>query len=193
MTQGMLFVRLDDATARQFHLAEADQRDGASCTFTDADGFALGTARLRRVATDTVELSDPEIFTAEQRYRVLRPDMIDGYAVSRGEVLRRREQEAFRKRVGDAWGWRCAITGETVREVLEAAHLQGKSWRAGANRAEDGILLRLDLHRLMDRGLLRIEDGVVRISVGGYAALDGVELSKDKAVGRMRTKLSRSK
>jgi predicted restriction endonuclease len=78
--------------------------------------------------------------------------------------------------VGDAWGWRCAITGEAVPEALEAAHLPGKSWRAGDNRAIDGILLRADLHRLLDAGLLRIEDGIVRISIGSYAQLDGTLL-----------------
>ncbi|MEO3474090.1 HNH endonuclease signature motif containing protein [Roseomonas sp. CAU 1739] len=172
----MIFLRLDDPDATQFHLAGAERLDGTRCTFTDTDGQALGHAIIRMVAPDTLELADAQMFSAGQGFRVLREDMVTAVAVSRGEVVRRREQAAFRRRVGEAWGWRCAITGETVREVLEAAHLPGSSWRAGDNRAVDGILLRLDLHRLMDAGLLRIEGGSVRVSVGNYAALDGAQM-----------------
>lgn len=169
----MLLVRLDDPKASAFHLGTAEERDGQRCMFTDGDGVALGEATLRMVARDTVELHEVVALAEADRYRVLTPDVIEARAVSRSEVVRRREQSTFRQRVGEAWGWRCAITGEAVREVLEAAHLPGTSWRGGDNRAEDGILLRLDLHRLLDAGLLRIEQGVVRVSVGGYAVLDG--------------------
>ena len=100
---------------------------------------------------------------------------------NQGLALLRPEQAAFRQRVGDAWGWRCAITGEDVPEALDAAHLPGLSWRAGNNSATDGILLRADLHRLLDEGLLRIVDGVVRVSVGSYAALDGRPIGLPRA------------
>jgi hypothetical protein len=60
--------------------------------------------------------------------------------------------------------------------VLDAAHLPDTSWRAGENEAIDGILLRADLHRLLDAGLLRIDDGVVHVAVGNYAVLDGMRL-----------------
>ena len=60
--------------------------------------------------------------------------------------------------------------------MLDAAHLPGTSWRTGENEATDGILLRADLHRLLDAGLLRIDDGVVRVAAGSYAALDGTRL-----------------
>jgi hypothetical protein len=94
-------------------------------------------------------------------------------AVRVRDVEQRPEQAAFRERVGAACEWACVITGETVREVLDAAHLPGSSWRAGANAASDGVLLRADLHRLLDAGLLRIDNGVVRVSIGNYAVFDG--------------------
>jgi hypothetical protein len=75
--------------------------------------------------------------------------------------------------------------------VLEAAHLPGASWRAGADKAEHGILLRLDLHRLFDAGLLRIEDGVVRVAVGSYAALDGTAIARQVGTGKMIRKVGR--
>jgi len=53
----------------------------------------------------------------------------------------RQEQPAFRKAVFEAYGRRCAISGCDIPEVLEAAHLRGRNWRAGHNAATDGILL----------------------------------------------------
>jgi hypothetical protein len=77
-----------------------------------------------------------------------------------------------------AFGGRCAISGCTVPEALEAAHLVGRDWRQGHNRASDGILLRRDLHTLYDYGLLRISDAGV-VSLGDdareyYGEFDGV-------------------
>jgi len=73
---------------------------------------------------------------------------------------------------------------ERLPEALEAAHLLGRDWRLGHNRASDGLLLRRDLHTLYDRGLLRITDeGVVEIDArisSHYGYLDGVQLATVK-------------
>lgn len=57
--------------------------------------------------------------------------------------------------------------------MLDAAHLPGRNWRFH-NEATDGILLRVDLHRLLDRRLAKIENGYFLIKksarVGEYAA-----------------------
>jgi len=70
----------------------------------------------------------------------------------------RPQQAAFREAVFDACRGRCIITGCSVPEALEAAHLTGRSWEAGHNSASDGILLRRDLHTLYDRGLMTIDE-----------------------------------
>jgi hypothetical protein len=74
------------------------------------------------------------------------------------EIELRLKQRAFRLRVGVRCGWRCAVSGTAIPEVLDAAHLPGRDWR-NDNAATDGILLRADLHRLLDRGLAVISDG----------------------------------
>jgi hypothetical protein len=56
-------------------------------------------------------------------------------------------------------GRRCVITGCAVERLLDAAHLPGRDWRAGHNRADDGIPLRADLHRALDAGLIRLGSG----------------------------------
>ena len=66
----------------------------------------------------------------------------------------RPEQRGFRRAVLEGYGGRCAITGCHVAEALEAAHVA--HWRR-ENDAGAGIVLRADLHRLLERGLLVID------------------------------------
>lgn len=81
----------------------------------------------------------------------------------RREVLARLRQRQFRAAVGERFGWICAVSGCAVKEVLEAAHLPGRNWRLH-NAVADGVLLRSDLHRLLDAGLATLEAGLFRLS-----------------------------
>jgi hypothetical protein len=74
------------------------------------------------------------------------------------ELELRMRQQAFRIRVGRRCNWQCVVTGTAVKEVLDAAHLPGKDWRVD-NQAEDGVLIRTDLHRLLDRRLAEFRNG----------------------------------
>lgn len=94
------------------------------------------------------------------------------------EIEVRLMQQAFRSRVGKHCGWRCAVTGSTIRETLDAAHLPGRAWRLH-NEGTDGLLLRADIHRLIDSGLAWIRDGRFFVSDAAksdYAAYDGQRL-----------------
>lgn len=71
-------------------------------------------------------------------------------------VEQRLGQGTFRTRVTDAYGRRCAVAGERTLPVLEAAHIKPYA-QQGPNRVDNGLLLRSDLHRLFDRGLVTIE------------------------------------
>lgn len=92
------------------------------------------------------------------------------------EMERRMKQAIFRRRVGDRCGWRCVISGVDVRDVLDAAHLPGCDWRTH-NEAHHGVLVRTDLHRLLDKGLAEFRDGTFWIAEnarkGEYAQLHG--------------------
>ena len=57
--------------------------------------------------------------------------------------------------VTDAYERRCAITGERVLPVLEAAHIRPYA-QGGEHRTDNGLLLRSDLHTLFDRGYLTV-------------------------------------
>lgn len=64
-------------------------------------------------------------------------------------------QGGFRILVTDAYNRRCAISGEKTLPVLEAAHIKPYSLE-GVHKIDNGILLRKDIHVLLDRGYLTI-------------------------------------
>ncbi|MEX0733565.1 MAG: HNH endonuclease signature motif containing protein [Steroidobacteraceae bacterium] len=64
-------------------------------------------------------------------------------------------QGTFRVIVTDAYERRCAISGERVLPVLEAAHVRPYS-EGGQHRIDNGLLLRSDLHTLFDAGYMTI-------------------------------------
>jgi putative restriction endonuclease len=64
-------------------------------------------------------------------------------------------QGAFRLRLLDAYGGRCAVTGEHALPVLEAAHIQPYLGPA-SNHVQNGLVLRADLHRLYDDGYVTV-------------------------------------
>jgi len=84
-------------------------------------------------------------------------------------VQARPGQEELRRRIGDAYGWRCALTDCPEPSALQAAHL--RDWRKH-NRTPDGILLRADLHGLLDGGnLMLFSDRTVKVMSPFYAFL----------------------
>lgn len=64
-------------------------------------------------------------------------------------------QGSFRVVVTDAYERRCALTGERVLPVLEAAHVRPYA-SGGVHSIDNGLLLRSDIHTLFDRGYLTI-------------------------------------
>jgi putative restriction endonuclease len=66
-------------------------------------------------------------------------------------------QGSFRIVVTDAYERRCAITGERILPVLEAAHVKPYS-DGGEHRVDNGLLLKSDLHTLFDRGYVTVTE-----------------------------------
>jgi hypothetical protein len=100
----------------------------------------------------------------------------DPTAVSVGSVRRavattreaRIGQPEFRRRLLQAYDGRCAVTGSAIAEALEAAHIIPDSL-VGAHGMDprNGLLLRADLHRLFDCGLIgfRMDGDQVRMVI----------------------------
>ena len=64
-------------------------------------------------------------------------------------------QGAFRLLVTDAYGRRCAITGERTLPALEAAHIKPYA-EGGEHAAANEILMRRDIHSLFDAGYVTV-------------------------------------
>jgi putative restriction endonuclease len=65
-------------------------------------------------------------------------------------------QGSFRVLVTDAYSRRCAMTGERVLPVLQAAHIRPYA-DGGEHRVDNGLLLRSDLHTLFDGGFIGVD------------------------------------
>lgn len=66
-------------------------------------------------------------------------------------------QGGFRVVVTEAYQRRCAITAERTLPVLQAAHIKPVT-DSGPHSLNNGILLRADLHILLDKGYLTLTD-----------------------------------
>lgn len=67
-------------------------------------------------------------------------------------------QGSFRIVVTDAYSRHCAVSGERVLPVLDAAHIRPYG-QGGAHDVRNGLLLRSDLHTLFDRGYITVTPG----------------------------------
>lgn len=103
------------------------------------------------------------------------------YAI--GAIARRRGGSAFRNAVLSAYANKCCISGCTLQDVLEAAHIRPYAG-ASTNVVPNSLLLRSDLHTLFDLLRLTIEPSTLTIKVhpdllvhSEYAAFDGKTLT----------------
>lgn len=95
----------------------------------------------------------------------------------RREVLQRTGQTKFRETIRFAYNDVCAISRTTEATALVAAHIQPVKSR-GRHSANNGMLLRADIHNMFDSGLITV-DGKYRIHVSSlvvdeqYVKLNG--------------------
>lgn len=89
-------------------------------------------------------ISRTQVPASVERRRVLR------------EVLSRPNQTGFRKSILDGYNSTCLLTGVKIESVLEAAHIIPVR-SDGTDSLDNGICLRVDIHRLFDSNHLRID------------------------------------
>lgn len=111
--------------------------------------------------------------------------VIDARERAIAQIVRRRGQPDFRRKLIEAYEARCAISGCEAVEVLEAVHITPYKGPA-TNIVQNGLLLRADLHTLFDLGLITVEAETLRVIVGStlqrtiYRELTGKELRAPK-------------
>jgi hypothetical protein len=136
---------LDGATLRQFTRYSQN-----SIRRLDWDQFALA---IEAAAGSTV-LNPVNIAQ----------DLVIGGGHTTRQVRVRIGQPAFRGELIRKYGQACAFSGPAPKEALEACHLYSYA-EIGRHDLEGGLLLRRDLHRLFDQGLLAVAaDGTIDVA-----------------------------
>lgn len=82
------------------------------------------------------------------------PANVERKRISR-EVLERPYQNIFRKNILTVFGSSCIVTGVSIENVLEAAHIKPVEYK-GDDTHHNGLCLRSDIHQLFDSNNLRI-------------------------------------
>jgi putative restriction endonuclease len=113
------------------------------------------------VSGKTYDLQEHRELWEAVQFRLLTQDLDLAEPDDAGEmfteawVRRRLGQGSFSALVTDAYERRCAVTGEKILPVLQAAHILPVT-RGGRHRVDNGLLLRSDVHTLFDRGYLTV-------------------------------------
>lgn len=98
------------------------------------------------------------------------------------QIWARRGQGAFRQTLRMQYKDTCLVTGCTLVDLLEAAHINPYRGEKD-NQASNGLLLRADIHTLFDLNLLGIDPESLRIHLhpkledSEYARFDGKRLA----------------
>ena len=116
-------------------------------------------------------------------------DIAGGHGTATVRV--RKGQASFRKQLLDTHGEYCAFSGPTPAVVLEAAHLY--SYAKTGDHNGGGFLLRRDLHRLFDLGLIAVHPKTLLLDIADqianyprYNALHGQPLLVAKVSPKQR-------
>jgi putative restriction endonuclease len=109
-------------------------------TYNFKERTELWEAVQFRLLTQDLDLAEPED---------------SGEMFTEAWVRRRLGQGSFRALVTDAYERRCAVTGEKILPVLQAAHIRPVT-EGGLHRVDNGLLLRSDVHTLFDKGYLTV-------------------------------------
>jgi putative restriction endonuclease len=119
-------------------------------------------------------LPDDLVVQEERRYDPLRSHFDEGAAVFERPVIERLSSRlyrdtAFRRKVREAYDYRCAISGLRLRNgggrpEVQAAHIRPVE-RSGSDSVRNGIALSGTLHWMFDRGLVSVgEDHAILVS-----------------------------
>ncbi|EEW24377.1 HNH endonuclease [Rhodobacter ferrooxidans] len=115
----------------------------------------LGGDRLRLTVTLSTGQPDAQSLAEEDEPLGFDPAaQVDDRLKKESLITIREGAREFRKAVLLQWE-SCALSGCTVRDALEAAHLH-RYGGVNTNHLRNGIILRADIHRLFDRHLISL-------------------------------------
>ena len=93
--------------------------------------------------------------------------------------IQRQGSSKFRKEVLKNYGSKCAISGTSVVDTIQAAHIRPYNGPE-TNHPANGIALRSDIHRLFDLGKIRIDPRDLRIHLHPEIEMEYKEICSEK-------------
>jgi HNH endonuclease len=162
--------------------SDEDDEDGERSYRTrKIDHAALESDEGGNETVEPIMLGAEEAASPESSGVPYVPTAEDVRASVERQIKDRRGRQRFRNMLRTRYGDKCLISGCDILDVVEAAHI--KPYRGEVdNHAENGLLLRADLHTLFDLDLIGIEPVTLTVRVNpniakaGYEKLDGVKL-----------------
>jgi hypothetical protein len=127
---------------------------------------------------DTSALLSSEAAKAESEGRFNPESLRDGRKWMLANIVSRRGQQGFRKKLLREYGGRCAVTGCNCADALEAAHIRPYLGEE-THHITNGLLLRSDLHTLFD---------LQKVSVSAKYTLEVSNELKNTVYGKLQGK-----
>lgn len=149
--------------------------------YADSQATSTSGMSIRQVVNPTVEALEAASKEAEQEGAFDVHSIQDARNRVFSSIVRRQGQAKFREALVEAYGGACAVTGCTLKSLLEAAHVHPYRG-AQTNVVSNGLLLRTDIHTLFDLGLIAVESDSLKVCVSPellgteYADLAGKQL-----------------
>ena len=186
VTVAGLVATLDYQPYKSFNEDQGMYLGIARITFDDSDRTSIRLVEWKPIKStefDECEFGAPSF--------IVRPSPpyqppVEATQKSLRPVRERPGQAAFRRDLKSVYDNRCCISGCSVAEVLEAAHIDSYLSEASDNIC-NGLLLRGDIHTLFDRHLISIDPAALIIQVSprvhgkdAYRELDGKPLKLPK-------------
>ncbi|QUW18225.1 HNH endonuclease signature motif containing protein [Agrococcus sp. Marseille-Q4369] len=161
------------------------------------DGAALLAAELRPLCISPDSQHSIRELHRARTVQALGPLLLQSVKLARTDfgwegVRHGHRERTVRVRIGQAefrtallrdFGASCVVSGPAPQEALEAAHLYSYA-KVGQHREHGGLLMRRDLHRLFDEGLIGVEPDTWRLRMRepafaseSYRGLEGSPLA----------------
>lgn len=146
--------------------------------------FPLQVVKMKYIDEDFIIQKNDQLITTTNHVFCLIDEQNISYKTSK--IKERKGQAQFRLNILKAYDFKCVISEETCLDIIEGAHIQ-QYINQNSNHIQNGIALRIDLHRLFDAGLITI-DSKYRVLVSTllnsetYTKLQGkpIRLPQDK-------------
>ncbi len=179
-----MLVKIYNEYIERHKLENQDDRDDLFATLTR---LMEGNEQSSELGRELLEIWKNLKESDSDNEQYFDPDNINDERQKRSkEVVNRPGQRKFKSDLMKAYGGCCAITGCPVEAVLEAAHIIPYSG-GKTDHPSNGLLLRVDIHKLFDSHYLSINPETNKVEISlvlkntSYENLAGQPLSMPKS------------